>query len=282
MKRILTILLLMTAFIQVAGAQAPRGHLTVISEDNSPFYLFINDVQYNQRPALAVRVENIMTATVRCKVVYQQPRMPIVENAFLDIADMEGYMQDITYTVSSVRRGNRAFMVYHVIPMEPIQIAARDIQVYNLNQPNRYNSWNDTRDNRFFQKDNRYRNPRPHQDYGSRHNDPDPRYNEPQVPEAPICPTLTPAEMESLLATIKKASFDANKQEIAEFALSRSCFTTDQIIAIVQTFSFDDSKLKVAKLAYSQCLDQHNYFKVVDKMTFSSSKTDLSQFIKNR
>lgn len=277
MKHITTILILLTALLQTATAQVSRGHLTIISEDNTPFYLFINDIQYNQRPALAVRVENLMSPTVRCRIVYQQPRMPIVEDPYLNIADMEGYMQDITYTVSSSRRGNRAFMVYHVIPMEPIQISSRDIQVYNLNQPNRANSWNDTRDNRFYQKDNRYRNPRP-----GNNNSHGPRPNEPTVPATPVCLTLSPAEMESLLTTIKKAAFDNNKLEIAEFAISKNCFTTDQIIAIIQTFSYDESKLKVAKMAYGQCPDQHNYFKVVDKLTFSTSKTELSQFMKMR
>lgn len=277
MKQITTILFLLAAFLQTAVAQPSRGHLTIISEDNNPFYLFINDVQYNQRPALAVRVENLMSSTVRCRVVYQQPRMPIVEDPFLSIADMEGFMQDITYTVSSVRRGNRAFMMYHVIPMEPIQISSRDIQVYNHNQPNRVNSWNDTRDNRFYQKDNRYRNPRPGQ--GTGHG---PRGIDPPVPSTPVCLTLSPSEMESLLSTIRKAAFDNNKLEIAEFAMSRNCFTTDQIIAIIQTFSYDESKLKVAKMGYAQCPDQHNYFKVADKMTFAASKTELSQFMKTR
>lgn len=126
-------LLLTGVFAQGRGANG--GHLTIVSEEGQTFYLHINGVQYNRTPALAVRVENINSTVVDVRVVFAQGRNAALTYKSLPIADFEGYMQDITYSVNSKRRGERAFMVYHVIPLTPIQVDARDIQVFNQSNP---------------------------------------------------------------------------------------------------------------------------------------------------
>lgn len=118
----------------VGHAQSSKGNLTIISEDNHAFYLYLNGIQYNQHPALAVRVEQIASKTVNCRIVYPHSRLTDIIHQNLAIADDSGYMQDITFTVSS-NKGKKGFSVYHVIPLEPIQINQDDIQMYRFNQP---------------------------------------------------------------------------------------------------------------------------------------------------
>jgi hypothetical protein len=79
--------------------------------------------------------------------------------------------------------------------------------------------------------------------------------------------------------TIKNGSFDATKLSIAKNIIRENYFTTDQVMELCKLFSFDDSKLEIAKAAYAQTIDRNNYFKLVNLMSFSSSKDDLNNFI---
>ena len=59
-------------------------------------------------------------------------------------------------------------------------------------------------------------------------------------------------------------------------------FTTQQIVQMVNVLSFDDNRLELAKAAYDSCVDRENYYKVVDAMTYSSTKEKLREYILKR
>lgn len=82
--------------------------------------------------------------------------------------------------------------------------------------------------------------------------------------------------------TIKNSSFDDTKLSTAKSIISGNYFTTDQVMQLCQLFNFDESKLDVAKAAYSRTIDQNNYFKIGNVLTFSSSKEDLNNFISSQ
>ena len=242
MKHVFTLLMMFVVFATSGTAQSNFGHLTIISEDNEPFYLFIDGMQYNQHPSKAVRVERIAADAVRCKIVFQRPRLPVIEESFLPVADLEGYQQDITYTVSSKRRGSRALMVYHVIPMEPVQIDYNDIQVYQNNVPNRYGRWNNVNDHRYDSHRNHYRNNR----VEHRGRDQRPRHNDQP------CPIMSSVEFDALFNAVKKTSFDDNKFDLVELSVANYCFTTPQIMKLMSLMSFDEGRLNVAKAMYKK------------------------------
>lgn len=84
---------------------------------------------------------------------------------------------------------------------------------------------------------------------------------------------------EQFKQSIRNATFDDSKQNVAKQGMATNYFTASQVKEIVQLFSFDDSKLAMAKYAYSRCVDKQSYFVVSDALTFSSSKDELARFI---
>ena len=59
-------------------------------------------------------------------------------------------------------------------------------------------------------------------------------------------------------------------------------FTAQQIVQMVKALSFDDNRLELAKTAYDNCVDRENYYKVVDALTYSSTKEKLREYILKR
>ena len=72
------------------------------------------------------------------------------------------------------------------------------------------------------------------------------------------------------------------RMETFYMALKGVYFTTQQIVQMVNVLSFDDNRLELAKAAYDSCVDRENYYKVVDAMTYSSTKEKLRDYILKR
>lgn len=83
----------------------------------------------------------------------------------------------------------------------------------------------------------------------------------------------------NLMQVMNDEYFDNSKLEIVQQALSNNNFTTNQVILIMHQFSFESNKLAVAKLAYSKTVDPQNYFMVNKEFDFSSSVTNLNNYI---
>jgi len=87
-------------------------------------------------------------------------------------------------------------------------------------------------------------------------------------------------QFEPYKGAIKGESFSSNQMEVAkQVAL---CLNTTQIRSIMDLFSFEDLKLDYAKWAFSNCTDKANYYLLNSAFSFSSSKSELSQFVKSK
>lgn len=73
--------------------------------------------------------------------------------------------------------------------------------------------------------------------------------------------------------------FDSSKSEVAQMAMRNNYFTTVQVAGIMNLFDFESTKLEFAKMAYSHVVDQQNYWMVNDAFSFSSSISNLQEFI---
>mgnify|MGYP003501413462 CR=1 FL=1 len=65
--------------------------------------------------------------------------------------------------------------------------------------------------------------------------------------------------------------------EILESQLLQHFFTSEQIAELMDVWSFDSNHLKFAKKAYERTADPQNYFLVVKRLSYSSSKKELNQ-----
>lgn len=84
------------------------------------------------------------------------------------------------------------------------------------------------------------------------------------------------------LASLKSESFDSNRLKNAKVYASNMSLSANQVKEIAATFTFDSNRLEWAKVAYNTCYDKGNYFLLRDAFTFSSSYSDLQDFISNQ
>lgn len=84
-----------------------------------------------------------------------------------------------------------------------------------------------------------------------------------------------------ILSAIENESFKSDKIIVAKQATKNKCLSVDQIKQIMDEFSFDDGKLEFAKLAYSKCSNKDDYYMLNESFSFSSSKSELNDYISN-
>lgn len=90
---------------------------------------------------------------------------------------------------------------------------------------------------------------------------------------------IMPSHFNTMLHQIENESFDSSKLKLAKLIVLTNRLTSVQVKQITDTFTFECSRLAFAKFAHDKVIDPHNYFKVIDSFTFSSSKNELLEFI---
>lgn len=87
---------------------------------------------------------------------------------------------------------------------------------------------------------------------------------------------------ETLYTKVRNEPFDSDKLNLIQTAvIGGAYFTCDQCKRLMSIYSFDKDKIKVFKLLYPRIVDRENMFLVMDALTFSSSKNEISQFMRD-
>ncbi len=81
------------------------------------------------------------------------------------------------------------------------------------------------------------------------------------------------------VSSLRSESFDSNRLQNAKVYASQRNLSANQIKEIAATFTFDSNRLDWAKAAYNSCYDKGNYFLLRETFTFSSSYSDLQDYI---
>jgi Domain of unknown function (DUF4476) len=87
---------------------------------------------------------------------------------------------------------------------------------------------------------------------------------------------------EQFKQTLRSESFDNSRLTMARQTICNNFFTAVQVKEIVSLFSFETSKLDIAKYAYAFTVDKGSYFVVSDAFSYSSSKEELANFIRDK
>jgi len=90
----------------------------------------------------------------------------------------------------------------------------------------------------------------------------------------------TEAGFQQFLTFLDSQSFDSGKLEESKKYVALSNLSAQQISQIAKKFTYDSSRLEFAKAAYSTCRDKANYFLLKSTFSFSSSYSDLEEYIK--
>lgn len=84
-----------------------------------------------------------------------------------------------------------------------------------------------------------------------------------------------------LMDVLRNENFDNARLGIAKQALASNRMNVKQVAAIMDLLTFDNAKLSFAKAAYNKTVDRENYFVINGKFSFSSSVSDLNNYIRH-
>lgn len=113
-----------------------------------------------------------------------------------------------------------------------------------------------------------------------RDNNEEHHYEKPR-PAAVIPRPIADNTFASFIETIRKESFDDSRMAIARSCIDLNFFTSAQAKQLISLLSFESSKLELAKYMYGRTTDPRNYFIVYSAFTFSKTKEELAEYIRN-
>lgn len=93
-------------------------------------------------------------------------------------------------------------------------------------------------------------------------------------------PVMSDSSFEQFMSSLKKQPFESDRNALLDNALISSYFTTDQCLRLLDFYHFDRERKLFLKKIYPRIADKANFFRALDKLTFSSDKEEMNQFIK--
>jgi hypothetical protein len=112
------------------------------------------------------------------------------------------------------------------------------------------------------------------------------RREEPRRPqrEPVIAPAPRPVPVKvvdnEVIRAFEHERFDSDRLKMADMIFSTGgLMTVAQITRISENFAFDDSRVKFLKKAYINCIDCHNFYRVLPTLQFSSSRDKIMKFV---
>ena len=80
--------------------------------------------------------------------------------------------------------------------------------------------------------------------------------------------------------SLRQESFDNTRLTLAQQTIDANHFSAAQVKELVRLFSFEENKLALAKYAFRNTVDRQNYSVVNEEFSYSSSKEQLAQYIR--
>jgi hypothetical protein len=97
---------------------------------------------------------------------------------------------------------------------------------------------------------------------------------------APAQAYLSRSDVDQLVETIRKKSFESSKLEIAKQALTITTILAEDAKKITSVFGFESTRLDFAKFVYPRIYDQQNFYRVYDAFEFETSITEMQAWLK--
>ena len=87
-------------------------------------------------------------------------------------------------------------------------------------------------------------------------------------------------DVDLLVESIRRKSFDDAKADLAEQALSNQLIMAEDVKKIMEQFSFENNRVDFAKFVYPKVYDQQNFYRVYDAFEFDSSINEMNRWLK--
>ncbi len=242
-------------------AQEP-GYLVIISNNDQPVRVEINDVPVNHKPVNHLKIGPMAPGYYRVDVFFQFGNIEkrLTEKLYVAPAS------EIVYTVyPSVPAGQEKHFIvediypagntsaYGSLPLYPVNFSHPPVSQQTRVEVNIQNN----------------------------------------IHTAPVAQTVytgatgCPAPVsyerfQSMLNTVENESFDEGRLRIAKILIqTNACLSAAQVKQLMQLFSFDDNKVELAKFAWDYLYDLENFHLIYDALDFESSKEELENYIQN-
>lgn len=86
---------------------------------------------------------------------------------------------------------------------------------------------------------------------------------------------------EQFMSSLKKQTFESERNALLDNALIMSYFTVDQCKRLLGFCTFDSERIKMMKKLYPRVSDKPNFFSLIAELTFQSDKDDMNRYIKS-
>ncbi|WP_448139197.1 DUF4476 domain-containing protein [Sphingobacterium siyangense] len=288
------ILVMVSLLIVVTAGFAQRyrpfgGALNIYSTD-VPFFLYINNVLYNNRASTDIRVSNLTSRRYDLRIVFADRQQRTLNGSGVQLVNRNGQYMNVVFSVSS-RGGNRGIVLESMNPVDRYNNGNyREDLPYN----NRDGYSNEQGNERYRQSKDR--DDLPNNNRGGYNNDQYQQSEDAKVYRNGVANQGGYAENEDndlsdagvmnktnsnrLNDLLNQKENDQDRLAVAAQELKSMRLSVTEIVDLMELFIRDDNKLAFAKYAYPTCVDKQNYEKVGDALSFSSTREKLVDFLK--
>lgn len=257
-KQLLTLSLLIFAFVSFAN----QSSLRIISENNTPFYIYLNGVQQNQQPTLDFQMNGLIYQSYSVRIKFTSMFYNTIHKN-ISLVDHFGRKGSATYKVMEKYNGKMDLSLLH----------------FNVNNTNSHpvaTCENQNGANNYYSNTTIIQNGNTVVTSTSVNNSNSPNG---MMNGFNTCYGVHPSNFNRIINAIDDETFSDDQLQLAKRITRKNCLTSNQIKEIAEIFSFEDTRLKYLKFAYQYAHDKNNYWVVNEALTFSSSKRELNQFI---
>lgn len=214
--------------------------LNVFSEQ-SPFYLYINDVLYNTNPQYTIRIDDLPNKLFNVRVVYERGQGQSASLPSLAVYNELNQALEVTLFANNKGLNRNKLIVFSMFPKHEFGPESHDYISYTFGRPEQ-------------------------------------SINPPNDPYYGLL-KINDVEFQDLLKRVKGESFDDNKLKLVSVVMPNYLFSLQQVKQLMASFSWDKGKLSLAEMMYSHCYNPSNYLSLIDLFSFQDAKDKLLNFI---
>ncbi|MGE8299425.1 MULTISPECIES: DUF4476 domain-containing protein [Sphingobacterium] len=291
-KILVMVSLLIVATAGFAQRYRPFGGALNIYSTDVPFFLYINNVLYNNRASTDIRVSNLTSRRYDLRIVFADRQQRTLNGSGVQLVNRNGQYMNVVFSVSS-RGGNRGIILESMNPVDRYNNGnyREDLPYDNLD---RYN--NEQGNERYRQSEDRDDLPNNNRDgyntgWG---NDRNRQTGDSQIYRNGVEDHrgynensgqsdkggMNKTNSNRLNDLLNQKENDQDRLAVAAQELKSMRLSVTEIVDLMELFIRDDNKLAFAKYAYPTCVDKQNYEKVGDALSFSSTREKLVDFLK--
>ena len=285
MKKLLLICLILLPCSVLFGQ---RSNLVFFSEQGERFLLVLNGIQQNGDPETNVKITDLPATTYKVKIIFEDAKIPELDKSVF----MEpGY--EYTCNVRKNQKGEYVIRLLSQVVLEQAPPPAPSQRVYLYTTTPAVSTVTTTVTTgtavstgaavtitstsvSTSVSGDPYGEAEVHGDHHGEEVYVMPGYNGPYGCRYP----MQDRDFQMAKTSISTKTFEDDKLTVAKQVTGSNCLLCSQIKEIMKLFTYEDTRLEYAKYAFRYAFDQGNYYQLNDAFQYSSSISELDDYIR--